>query len=191
MHYLQTLSLRTWALVVLALVGLQITVLYFLGQPLFFEGGAIRLWANNPLSPENSQQFFDWYTFSHIVHGFIFYWALKYFFPQMPLRMRLAAAVGVEVGWEILENTPWLIEHYRQQALAQGYAGDSILNSTMDTLSMIAGFVFAWKVPWWVALVVAVVFEGFVLYMIRDSLVLNVINLVFPFESISAWQSGA
>lgn len=174
----------------LVLLGLQIAALHAFGQPWTCECGFINLWAGNPLSPENSQQFFDWYTFSHIIHGFIFFWLARYLFPGLSLGVAFAAAVGIEVGWEMLENTPWLIEHYRQQALAQGYVGDSVLNSVMDTFAMVFGFFFASRMPLRAVVAIAVAMEGLALFMIRDSLLLNMINLVFPFDFIAAWQNG-
>ena len=107
------------------------------------------VWAGDVLSAENSQQLSDWYTFSHIIHGFIFYGALSLLFPRLSVFQRLAIAVSVEVAWEITENTPMVIQHYREQALAQGYTGDSVINSISDTVFMILGFLFAWRAPVW------------------------------------------
>src|SRR3989338_3453057 len=125
------------------LLALQAGALYLMGQPPFCECGSISLWSGVVLSAENSQQISDWYTFSHIIHGLLFYLGLWFFFPRMPMLWRFALAVGIEVSWEIFENTPMVIEHYRQQALAQGYIGDSILNSISDTIAMILGFLLA------------------------------------------------
>jgi hypothetical protein len=82
----------------------------------------------------------DWYSFSHLIHGFIFFGLLHFAAPRLPLGARLLIAMGIEIGWEITENTPMVIQHYRQQALAAGYRGDSILNSLSDTLMMSTGF---------------------------------------------------
>ncbi|OGC84855.1 hypothetical protein A3F55_00015 [Candidatus Adlerbacteria bacterium RIFCSPHIGHO2_12_FULL_53_18] len=182
--------MRQWVIFALGLVSLQALALYFLGQPTFCECGRISLWANEVLSPENSQQFFDWYTFSHVIHGFLFYWLATLLFPRLPVGARLLIAVGVEAGWEVFENTPMVIEHYRQQALAQGYIGDSILNSVMDTLSAVLGFFLAWRLPVWATVLLAAGLEGFVLYMIRDSLVLNILGFFLQPEFISKWQQG-
>lgn len=182
--------MQKWIVAVLGLVSLQALALYLLGQPALCECGTVTLWANEIFSPENSQQFFDWYTFSHIIHGFLFYWLATLFFPRLPVGTRLFLAVGAEVSWEIFENTPMVIEHYRQQALAQGYIGDSILNSVMDTFSMLAGFIIAWRLPVWVTVLLAVGMEGFVLYMIRDSLALNILGFFIQPEIISDWQQG-
>ncbi len=182
------ITLKTAALVGAALVIGQGLMLFLFGQPTICECGTIKLWEGTVLSSGNSQHISDWYTFSHIVHGFIFYGLLAWLLPTMPVRVRLLIALGVEIAWEVLENTPMVIQHYREQALAQGYTGDSILNSVMDTLWMAAGFLFARKYPWWTTFLVAVVLELGVLYMIRDNLTLNVINLIHPVQFISDWQ---
>ena len=122
-----------WLLAVAALMATQGLVLYAYGQPPICTCGTVRLWAGQVLGPENSQQITDWYSFSHVIHGIGFYFLLWLIAPRAPVLLRLALAVGLEVGWEVLENTPFIIERYRQQALAQGYVGDSILNSLSDT----------------------------------------------------------
>lgn len=181
--------MRPWLLVALGIVALQAVVLYLFGQPLVCDCG-IKLWEGVVESAGTSQQFTDWYTFSHIIHGFIFYALLTALFPRLSVGARFALAVGVEVGWEIAENTPMVIEHYRQQALARGYMGDSILNSVMDTLAMALGFLMARKLPAMLIIGLIFVFEAFVLYSIRDGLALNVLNLLHQFPAIEAWQAA-
>lgn len=173
-----------------ALTLLQIVVLYLFGQPPICTCGYVKLWEGVVKSSGNSQHLTDWYTFSHIIHGLVFYGLLKLAFPKMPAAWRFACAVGIEAGWEILENTPMVINHYRKQALAQGYVGDSIINSFCDTLSMMAGFVFAWRARVWMTVGLIAAFEAFTLVCIRDSLGLNIINLIYPVEAIGRWQSG-
>lgn len=185
-----TLRLRTAAGIALALVVVQAIVLYLFGQPPICTCGTVKLWEGVVLGPGNSQHLSDWYSFSHIVHGFIFYALLSLVMPRVPVRTRVLVALGIEIAWEVLENTPMVIQHYREQALAQGYTGDSVINSVSDTLMMAAGFVMAWKFPWWVTAMIAVVLELFVLYMIRDNLTLNIINLIHPFQAISDWQAA-
>lgn len=181
---------RRFACAVIALLLLQIGVLAAFGQPALCACGTLRLWVSNVLSPEMSQQLFDWYTFSHIIHGFIFYAVLWKLFPRMSITTRLLLAMGVEIAWEIAENTPWVINAYRKQALAQGYVGDSILNSVFDTFSMMTGFVLARRLPITLTIGLAIVFEIFVGIMIRDNLTLNVLNFIYPFEFIHTWQAG-
>lgn len=177
------------AFAILILV-LQATALFFLGQPAICECGYIKIWEGVVQGSGNSQHLTDWYTPSHVIHGILFYVILWFFFPNMPAAKRFLLALGMETAWEVIENTPWVISHYREQALAQGYTGDSIINSIFDTLAMIVGFVFARKSPIWVSAVAALSLEIFVGYFIRDNLIINIVNLIHPFEFIYRWQSG-
>jgi len=178
-----------------ALLAVQIAVLHAFGQPWVGEGGLL-LWVSDPLSPKMSQQLFDWYSITHIIHGFIFFALLHFIMPRTPLAVRFLIAMGIEVGWEILENTPAVIVHYRQQALAAGYRGDSILNSLSDTLMMSTGFFIASRLRARYVVAIALAFEIFTACMIRDNLTLNVINLLAPsdwtpIQAIHDWQAGA
>ena len=179
-----------------ALLALQAAVLHGYGQPFLSVSGRILLWVGNPLSPETSQQLTDWYSFSHLIHGMIFYWLLRWLAPGWPLPARLLAAMGVEIAWEITENSPAVIQHYRQQALAVGYVGDSILNSLSDTAMMSCGFWLASRLGGRTVIGLAVAMEIFTAVMIRDNLSLNVINLVTPsgwapIRAIHDWQAAA
>lgn len=173
------------------MLAVHALVLALFGQPLICECGYVKAWEGVVLSAGNSQHLTDWYTFSHIIHGFIFYWILWILFPRMPLAWRFLIALGVEVGWEIIENTPQVIAHYRQQALAQGYTGDSIINSLSDALATVGGFVLSIRLPVWAIVLLALAMELFVLYEIRDSLTLNVLNLVHQFNFVETWQAAA
>jgi hypothetical protein len=178
------------------LLALQIAVLHSFGQPAFAASGRFLLWVNDPFSPDTSQQFADWYSFSHIIHGFIFYGLLHLTAPRAPFAVRLLVAMGVEIAWEISENTPAVIEHYRQQALAVGYRGDSIFNSLSDTGMMCAGFFIASRANPRIVIALAVALELFTASVIRDNLTLNVINLIAPsdwapIKTIHSWQAGA
>ena len=184
------ISLRSCLIYAALLLAVQALVLYLFGQPAICECGYVKLWEGVVLSSGNSQHISDWYTFSHIIHGFVFYLGLWYFFPHMSLGKRFLFAVGIEIAWEIIENTPMVINHYREQALAQGYTGDSILNSVSDTIAMVFGFVLAWRLPVWMIIALGLALEFFVGYMIRDNLTLNVLNLIHQFPAIAAWQIG-
>lgn len=190
MRTLRDMPAAAWLLAVAALMAMQGLVLYGYGQPPICTCGTVRLWVGTVLGPENSQQITDWYSFSHIIHGIGFYFLLWLIAPRTPVLQRLALAVGLEVGWEILENTPFIIERYRQQALAQGYVGDSILNSLSDTVCAIVGFFLARLLPVRASVALVVALEVFVGVMIHDNLTLNIIQLIHPIPAISAWQAG-
>jgi Protein of unknown function (DUF2585) len=172
------------------LLGGQALVLYLFGQPAICACGYVKLWEGVVQSAGNSQHLTDWYTFSHVIHGFLFYLALWWLFPRMSMWKRLLLAMSVEIAWELTENTPMVIQHYRAQALAQGYTGDSIINSVWDTLAMVVGFFMAFRMPTWLIVVIGLGLEIFVVYMIRDNLTLNIINLIHIFPSIATWQAG-
>lgn len=185
------MSARARILVGVLLISLQILALKLFGQPSICECGYIKLWEGVVLGSGNSQHLTDWYTFSHIIHGILFYLGLWLLFPRMPIAMRFALAVGIEVAWEVIENSVWIIDRYREQALAQGYTGDSIMNSVSDTLASVLGFLLAWRFPVWASVVLVIALEFFVGYSIRDNLTLNIIQLVHPMQSISEWQTGS
>lgn len=190
------LSPAIYRLIGAAFLALQAAVLRFYGQPFFAASGHILLWANDPFSPDMSQQLSDWYSFSHIIHGFVFFGVLRLLAPGLPLGWRLLIAMGVEIAWEITENSPAVIRHYREQALAAGYVGDSIVNSLSDTLMMSLGFLTASRLRERYVVALALAFELFTLAMIRDNLTLNVINLIAPndwaaIQAIHRWQAGA
>jgi hypothetical protein len=186
--HMNTLSLKTFLSVLGILIGLQIGILTLFGQPAFCACGEVKLWEGVVSSPGNSQQISDWYTPSHIIHGFLFFALFSLFLPRASIATRFLLAVFLEVSWEIIENTPMVIDHYRKQALAQGYVGDSILNSVSDTLAMAAGFLAARRLPLWLAISIVIALEGVVMYFIRDGLLLNIINLFYPLEFIAQWQ---
>jgi hypothetical protein len=175
----------------LLLLGLQAFVLHLFGQPTIAADGTIKLWEGVVQGVGNSQHLSDWYTFSHVIHGLIFYAVLRWLFPQFTLGQRLLIAAVAEMGWELIENTPMVINAYRQQALAQGYTGDSGINSLSDTFAMIAGFLFASRAPVAYSIGIAIFLEAWVGYSIRDNLTLNVLNFLHHFEFIERWQSGA
>ena len=180
----------------LFLVGAQVAILHGFGQPLIAASGHILLWVGNPRSADTSQQLTDWYSFSHIIHGFIFFGLLRLLAPRLPLSTRLLIAMAVEIGWEAAENSPAVIQHYRQQALAAGYVGDSILNSVSDTLMMSSGFLLASRLRLRTVIALALGMELFTGWAIRDNLSLNVFNLLVPSDwtlsrSLHDWQSGA
>ena len=174
--------------IVAALMLVQALVLHALGRVWICSCGTLRLWVGDIHSSELSQQILDWYTPSHVIHGMIFYGLLHLALPRMPVPGRLALAVGIEVAWEIAENSPVVIEAYRKQALAAGYVGDSILNSLLDTVSMMTGFALARLLPWQATVALALAAEIVVGAIVHDNLTLNILNFIHRFPAIEAWQ---
>ncbi|MBD9389456.1 DUF2585 domain-containing protein [Agrobacterium sp. AGB01] len=179
-----------WFGVAAALLLLQIVILYLMGRIPICECGYVKLFEPGVNTPGNSQHLSDWYTPSHIIHGFLFFGLAWLLFRKQPIAMRLSFAVLIEAAWELLENSPLIIDRYRSATMALGYSGDSILNSAMDTVFMALGFFFAARMPVWVTVAVAVVFELFTGWLIRDNLTLNVIMLLWPIDAIKEWQNA-
>ncbi len=173
-------------LVVFALVAL---IEYSSGRSIFGPDGKFGLWDGNIWGSENSQRVADAYSFSHIIHGLLFYGFLWLVARKIPLQYRFLIALVIEGGWELLENSPIIINRYREATISLGYVGDSILNSVSDVGMMAIGFCIARTVRIWVSIAIIVIFEVGCLLWVRDNLTLNVLMLVHPVESIKTWQS--
>jgi hypothetical protein len=178
-------------LLIFALVlAVQVLTERLMGRIWICECGYVKLWEGGVNTSGNSQHLADWYTPSHIIHGFLFYWFAWLVFRQRSVGFRLGLATLIEAGWEILENSPIIIERYRTATMALNYFGDSILNSATDTVWMAVGFLAAWRLPVWLTVALAVFFELLTAYVIRDNLTLNVVMLVWPVKAILDWQSA-
>lgn len=181
---------RRYVGMTLAIFALATVILFAMNRPPICTCGYVKLWEGVVNGPGNSQHIADWYTPSHIIHGFIFYALARWLMPRQPVGIWLIAASVVELAWEILENSPMIINRYREATMAVGYAGDSILNSIADGGWMVAGFLFAARAPWKATLAIAIFFELLTLWLIRDNLALNVLMLVSPIDGIREWQAG-
>ena len=164
-------------------------LLFLMDRPPICACGRVELW-HGALDSGNSQHIADWYSLSHVIHGFLFYALTRWLLRRHPLGMRLALAVGIEAAWEIVENSPIIIDRYRTATIALGYSGDSIVNSMSDIAMMAAGFLFASRAPLWATVAVAIALELLALWVIRDNLTLNILMLSWPIDAVRDWQAA-
>ena len=150
--------------------------------------GYVRLWHGDVWSSGNSQHLTDWYTLSHIDHGFLFYALLRWLRPAWSIAWRAAAAMLIEGAWEVVENTALIIDRYREVTASLDYYGDSIVNSFGDGVAMLVGFFIAARVPTLASVAIVLLLEGVAAWVIRDNLTLNVLMLVRPVEAVREWQ---
>jgi Protein of unknown function (DUF2585) len=171
-----------------AVLLLTASIELWMGRSLLGLDGQFGLWEGNIWSGENSQRLADPYSFSHIVHGIMFYAVLWLAARRLPVRHRLLIALALEAGWEMLENSPFIINRYRADTISLGYVGDSVLNSMSDILMMTCGFLFASRVPARVSAAAVILMEVGCALWVRDNLTLNIIMLIHPVDAIKHWQ---
>lgn len=184
-------SRRRAAFAAIAIMIIAAAALLAFGRNPICTCGTVDLWVGARDSPKTSQMLADWYSFSHVVHGLLFYAALWLLARGWAVERRFLAALLIECVWEVVENTPFVIDRYREATAALGYTGDSIVNSLSDVGMMALGFLAARKLPLWASVALLLLLELVPLIVIRDNLTLNVWMLVAPNQAIVDWQAGA
>ncbi len=172
------------------IIALMAAILLWSGRPPICTCGTVKLWVGTVNGPDNSQHIADWYTPSHIIHGFLFYGLGWLVLRRYPAGVRLLGAVAIEAAWEIFENSHYVIDRYREATIALGYSGDSVINSVADLSWMVLGFAIARRLPVWATIALALMLEMLTLFVIRDNLALNILMLVWPIEAVRGWQGG-
>ena len=190
-NWLAWITTHRWAVIAsVALLSLTALIEGWLGRSPLGPDGKFGWWDGNIWSSENSQRVADAYSFSHIAHGILFFALLWLVARRLPVSYRFLIAVLLEAGWEVLENSPLIINRYREATIALGYVGDSVLNSCSDIAMMALGFWFASRTKTWVSVSAVLAMEVFCLLWVRDNLTLNIIMLIHPIDALKAWQAA-
>lgn len=185
------MTARRAAIAAIIIVAIAAALLLAMGRNPICTCGTVDLWVGSRDSPRTSQMLGDWYSFSHVVHGLLFYAGLWLVARRWPVEWRFLAALLIEASWEVIENTPFVIDRYRQTTAALGYTGDSVVNSLSDIAMMAIGFLIARKMPPWAMVALLLMLELIPLFVIRDNLTLNIWMLIWPTDAVLNWQAGA
>ena len=178
-------------LLMLLTIILMVVVLDWQGRVWWCQQGDFSPWSGDIWAAHNSQHFIDPYTFTHILHGVLFFWFINLIQPEIALRWKFLLVILIEGLWETLENSNFIIERYRAVTISLDYFGDSILNSLADVLSCAFGAFLAYKLKFWRSLLYFILTELILLFWLRDNLTLNIIMLIYPMEGIKNWQMGS
>ena len=178
-----------WLSVATGLVLLAMIVLLRVeGRRLLCACGHFAVWVSDWCSSNTSQQLLDPYSFTHVLHGFLFFWLIALLFKRMPRGWQFWLAMLLESAWEVFENTSFVINKYRTETAALGYTGDTIVNSLGDLTCALIGFVIARQLGVLRSLIVFVLLEAILIFWIHDSLLLQILMLVRPIEALKLWQ---
>ncbi len=175
-------------LLMFGVVLVAMLTLWFEGRVWWCQAGDKSLWVWDIWSTHNSQHLIDPYSFTHVLHGILEFWLLGLIFRKVPLVWRLLIAVMIEGAWEIAENSSYVINRYREVTISLDYFGDSVINSISDILCCATGFLIGYKLRFWRSLILFLATEAVLIFWIRDSLLINIIMLLYPIDAIKAWQ---
>lgn len=186
----QPLISRTTLIAFFSLVIAAVVSLWLQGRVWWCQAGDIVPWSWAVNSTHNSQHFIDAYSFTHVLHGILEFWLIGLVFRRVPLAWRFVIALFIEASWEVVENTDYVINRYREATISLDYFGDSIINSIADIACCALGFTIGYKLKFWRSLALFVATEAILILTIRDSLIINLIMLIYPIDAIKAWQTG-
>ncbi len=179
---------KTPVILCLLVIVVSAVILMWQGRVWWCQAGDYTPWSWNIWTTHNSQHIIDPYAFTHVLHGVLEFWLIGLVFKRMPLAWRLLIAVIIESTWEVAENSSFIIERYRTVTLSLDYFGDSIINSLADIICCVTGFAIAYKLKFWKSLALFVATEAILILWIRDSLLINIVMLIYPIEALKIWQ---
>lgn len=179
---------RKTVIAFVAIIAVSAIILSLQGRVWWCQAGDLVPWSWDIWTTHNSQHLIDPYAFTHVLHGVLEFWLLGLIFGRVPMAWRFVMAVMIEATWEIAENSSYIIERYRTVTLSLDYFGDSIINSLADIVCCAAGFGLARRLGFLRSLIFFIATEVILILWIRDSLVINIIMLIYPIEGLKAWQ---